>query len=207
MLINRPLSPSGQGKKTALRRASRRQEGLPAGVLIDLRILVIVQTGTTQLAVVHREAQWLHQMQCAARVGSQPDDVAGVGRYLGLNQNNVKHGLNCRRCSVVGRARDDKPCDMGCPSLTHGLRRRKESSSTGHDVVDQHHTGPTNSLGRQRLHCEGTRQARQALGPSQCSLCWALAQAQQQAAVGLFWCQVLGQQQGLVKTSRHQALA
>jgi hypothetical protein len=32
-------------------------------------------------------------VQGAPRVGAQPDRVAGIGRYLGLKQDDVKHEL------------------------------------------------------------------------------------------------------------------
>lgn len=31
-------------------------------------------------------------MQCGSGVGAQPDDVAGVGRNFGIDQDDMKHG-------------------------------------------------------------------------------------------------------------------
>jgi hypothetical protein len=48
----------------------------------------------------------------AACIRRQSNDVARVGWDFGLNQNNLKHSLNCRRRSIVWRARDHKACDV-----------------------------------------------------------------------------------------------
>ena len=47
--------------------------------------------GALQQAVLHREAQRLDQMQMAARVGAEADDVAGVRRNLRLEQDDMEH--------------------------------------------------------------------------------------------------------------------
>lgn len=52
---------------------------------------MIIQTRALHLAAVQRKAQRLHQMQAAARVGAQTDNVARVGRNFWLIQNNGKH--------------------------------------------------------------------------------------------------------------------
>src|SRR5690606_26802595 len=50
-----------------------------------------VQAGAPELAVVHVESQRAHQVQAGAGVGAQPDHVAGVGRDLGLVEDEVEH--------------------------------------------------------------------------------------------------------------------
>jgi hypothetical protein len=59
----------------------------------DAGVLVVIQAGSAHLFVLHGKAQRLNQMQAAARVGGQTDDVAGVGWNFGLNQNDVKHAV------------------------------------------------------------------------------------------------------------------
>jgi hypothetical protein len=55
---------------------------------------VVIQASATHLFVLHGKAQWLDQMQAATRIGSQTDDVAGVGWDFGLNQNDMKHAAS-----------------------------------------------------------------------------------------------------------------
>jgi hypothetical protein len=58
----------------------------------DARVLVVIETGTAQVAVVHPEAQRLDEVQVGCRVRRQPDHVAGVGRYLGMDEDDGEHG-------------------------------------------------------------------------------------------------------------------
>ena len=58
----------------------------------DARIFVIIEAGTAQVAIVHPEAQRLDEMQVGCRVGRQPDHVAGVGRDLGVDEDDGEHG-------------------------------------------------------------------------------------------------------------------
>lgn len=53
--------------------------------------LVIIEPGTAQAFVVQFEAQRLDQMQGAARIGAQPDDIAGIRRNFWLKKDDVKH--------------------------------------------------------------------------------------------------------------------
>src|SRR6185295_10516706 len=55
-----------------------------------------------QLAVFHGEAQRLDQVQARAGVGGQPDHVAGVGRNLRIDQDDVEHQV---RTGSVGKVR------------------------------------------------------------------------------------------------------
>ena len=55
------------------------------------RQLVIVEAGAPELFVFHREAERLDEVQPRAGVGGEADDVARVGRDLGVDENDVKH--------------------------------------------------------------------------------------------------------------------
>jgi hypothetical protein len=54
---------------------------------------MVIQSGSFQPGVIEREPQWADQVQAAAGVGAQADDVARVGRYFRLVKNDVKHGV------------------------------------------------------------------------------------------------------------------
>ncbi len=69
-----------------------RPHGLPVVMHADLRVLVIIQPRTAQGLVLKRKAQRPHQMQATAGVGRKADDVAGIGRDLGMIQNYFKEG-------------------------------------------------------------------------------------------------------------------
>ena len=75
-----------QGRLCAL------QKGLPAGVYLQRGVFVVVQPGAAQLLVVQAKTQRLDQMQRAAGIGRQTDDVAGIGRNFRLVQQDIEHG-------------------------------------------------------------------------------------------------------------------
>ena len=54
-------------------------------------VLVVVQPGALELLVLQGEAQRRDQVQPRPGVGAQADDVAGVGRNFGLEQDDVEH--------------------------------------------------------------------------------------------------------------------
>ena len=54
-------------------------------------VFVIIQPGAAQAFVIQFEAQRLDQVQVAAAVGAEPDNVAGIGRYFRLKKDDVKH--------------------------------------------------------------------------------------------------------------------
>src|SRR5687768_9505816 len=58
---------------------------------VDVGELVIVEARALELPVVHRKAERLDQMKPAAGVGREANDVAGVGRDLGLDQDDIEH--------------------------------------------------------------------------------------------------------------------
>jgi hypothetical protein len=56
------------------------------------RELVVVEPGAAHRLAVQAEAERLDQVQLAAGVGRQPDQVAGVRRDLGFEDHEVEHG-------------------------------------------------------------------------------------------------------------------
>jgi dihydroorotate dehydrogenase (NAD+) catalytic subunit len=51
----------------------------------------VIQSGTAQAAIIQFETQRVNQVQGAAGIRTKAYDVAGVGRYLRLIQDNMKH--------------------------------------------------------------------------------------------------------------------
>ena len=68
------------------------QKGCPVLVHGHGREFMIIQPRTAHLGVVDGKAQRFDEVQGAAGVGAQADDVAGVGRDFGLDKDDVKHG-------------------------------------------------------------------------------------------------------------------
>lgn len=71
----------------------RLQKGVPAGVALELRVFVVIQSGAAHVFVIHGKAERLNQVQGAAGVGRQADDVAGIGWNFGFDKDNMKHRL------------------------------------------------------------------------------------------------------------------
>ena len=75
-----------------------------------IRQLCIVEPRTPHRTAVDLKAKRSHQVQRTAGVGTEPDDVAGVGWYLRLVQNDMKHGISPQQLSLrirVGRGHRD----------------------------------------------------------------------------------------------------
>lgn len=68
------------------------QKGCPVLVHGHGREFMIIQPRTAHLGVVDGKAQRFDEVQGAAGVGAQADDVAGVGRDFGLDKDDVEHG-------------------------------------------------------------------------------------------------------------------
>jgi hypothetical protein len=71
------------------------QEGFPARMAAHGGVLVVIESGAAHQAVFHGKAQRLDQVQAAARVGGQADHIAGVGRNLRRDENDMEHGAYC----------------------------------------------------------------------------------------------------------------
>jgi hypothetical protein len=56
--------------------------------------VVIVEAGALQLPVLEGEAERLDEVQPRAGVGGEADDVAGIGRDLGMDEDDIKHEQN-----------------------------------------------------------------------------------------------------------------
>ena len=68
------------------------QKGCPVLVHGHGREFMIIQPRTAHLGVVDGKAQRFDEVQGAAGVGAQANDVAGVGRDFGLDKDDVEHG-------------------------------------------------------------------------------------------------------------------
>ena len=94
-----PFGKAGIMKRSRTLGGEREQPWVPqafqaagqVGVALERGVLVVVQPGAAQALVVHVEAQGLDQMQVAATVGAQPDNVAGIRRNFWLKKDDVKH--------------------------------------------------------------------------------------------------------------------
>ena len=68
------------------------QKGCPVLVHGHGREFMIIQPCAAHFCVVDGKAQRFDEVQGAAGVGAQADDVAGVGRDFGLDKDDVEHG-------------------------------------------------------------------------------------------------------------------
>lgn len=71
--------------------ADPREAARQIGVALQRGIFVIIQAGAAQAFIVQLVTQRLDQVQVAAGIGAEPDNVAGIGRYFRLEQDHVKH--------------------------------------------------------------------------------------------------------------------
>src|SRR5690606_19130913 len=67
------------------------KKALVISVYLYRRVLAVIQPRPAHLLVFQRESQGFDQMQAAAGVGAEPDDIAGVRRYFRLIEYNVQH--------------------------------------------------------------------------------------------------------------------
>jgi hypothetical protein len=74
-------------------------------VLADACELVIVEARAPDARLVELEAERMHEVQRRADVGAEPDHIARVRRYLGLEQDDVKHARDHRAARVPSGVR------------------------------------------------------------------------------------------------------
>jgi hypothetical protein len=72
-------------------KANSREAARQIGVALQRGVFVIIQAGAAQAFIVQLVTQRLDQVQVAAGIGAEPDNVAGIGRYFRLEQDHVKH--------------------------------------------------------------------------------------------------------------------
>ena len=211
-VVHRARAARGQREQACRVGAFGVQKGRPAGMAPQRGVLVVVEACAAHVLVVHRKAQRLDQVQRAAGVGRQADDVARVGRDFGFNEDDMEHGgIVAGPCAAQPglsfRAGEDHGRDVGGPGLAQGLRSGVERGAAGHHVVHQHHALAAQGGRAQRLHGEGTLHVAQALGTVEFGLRQRVPGAQQQRGVGGARGQLLCQKQGLVEATRGQPLA
>mmetsp|Transcript_62038 Transcript_62038/g.146938 ORF Transcript_62038/g.146938 Transcript_62038/m.146938 type:complete len:224 (+) Transcript_62038:840-1511(+) len=118
-------------------------EARPVGMAAHLGVLVVVEAGTLQQPVLHREAQGLDQVQGAAGVGREPDHIAGVGRDLRMDEDDLEHGHDCprrparppgvSRPRVRACGRSPRPARASCrPGAAHGRFRTASRRWSSH---------------------------------------------------------------------------
>ncbi len=96
------LAFGGEGKQALRVGLGSIEKSLPVGVPLYAGVFVVVKTSAAHLLVLHVKAQGFYQVQGAARVGRKANDVAGIGRYFRLVEDDVKHGAaQCSACAVL----------------------------------------------------------------------------------------------------------
>lgn len=78
-----PAGPSGREGEEPFR-PDRGLEGLQGVVARDPGPFPIVEPGPPELSVVECEGERRDQVQGGAGIGAKPDNIAGIGRDLGL---------------------------------------------------------------------------------------------------------------------------
>jgi hypothetical protein len=98
-------------------------------------VLVVIQPSAAHVRSSMEKPSGSIRCRCAARIGRQADDVARIGRNFGFDQNDMKHGLYCRRSLCACK---NQRCDVCRTSATQRARCGVQRRATGHDVVEQH---------------------------------------------------------------------
>ena len=80
-----------RGKAKQPRRAEAGQAGVKVRVTEHRGKFVVIQAGSAEANVVQLKAKRLDQVQLAAGIGTQANDVASVGRDFGLEQDDMAH--------------------------------------------------------------------------------------------------------------------
>ena len=88
-VVKRPRALGGEGEQPRMTKAF--QTAGEVCVALQGGILMVIEARPAQALVVHLEAQRFDQMQVAATVGAQPDNVAGIRRNFWLEKDDVKH--------------------------------------------------------------------------------------------------------------------
>ncbi len=64
-------------------------------LIVDLHFgkLRVIHACATQAGCIQREAQGLNKMKSRADIGTQTDDIPGIGRNLWLMEDDMEHGI------------------------------------------------------------------------------------------------------------------
>ena len=66
-----------------------REEGVRVGIAADVQAVPVIQARAAQVALVQREAQGTHEVQCAAGDAAGARDVSGILGDFGLEKDDV----------------------------------------------------------------------------------------------------------------------
>jgi hypothetical protein len=61
----------------------------------------VIQPSTSHRVFIDPKAKWLDQVQCAARSRTQASDIAGIGRYLRLDEYHVEWSRAANRAQAL----------------------------------------------------------------------------------------------------------
>ena len=92
-VVERARAARGEREPAARRRrVERRAARGEIAMNAHARVLVIVEAGALQFAVVHPETERLDEVQLRRGIGGEPDHVAGVRRDFGVDEDDGEHG-------------------------------------------------------------------------------------------------------------------
>ena len=116
-----------------------RHAGRPVCVDGHVGQVAVVQSGTLELLVLEVEAERLDQVQAGAGIRREADDVAGVGRDLRMDEDDVEHG---RWVVFWGQSQIARRGELGSESNRVAGRTGVRVKSCGGSDRGQSHTVP-----------------------------------------------------------------
>ena len=144
-------------------------------------MLVVVQPRALQQAVLHREAERLHEVQRAAGVRRQADHVARVRRDLGLDEDDVEHRCRAGQAAAGVRAATHTCTDRGTRREQRACRLPGRRAG-GHHVVHEGHVAAPDARPRGRGDDEAAAHVQRAALGRQAHLPRGVVRARQHAA-------------------------
>ncbi|MPN04156.1 hypothetical protein SDC9_151392 [bioreactor metagenome] len=156
--------------------------------LVDLErgVFVVVEPGALQLLVVEFEAERLDEVELAAGVGGEADDVAGVGRDFGFDENDVQHAAIVVAFAVVlglACARKHQCRNLAGARRANGFGGAVQGGTGGHHIVDEQHAAFAQQVLLFREHGKRMAQIAQPLRARQPGLRYRVLRAHQQVGV------------------------
>ncbi|VAY89681.1 conserved hypothetical protein [mine drainage metagenome] len=83
-------SPGGQRKPAPFPQGLA--TGIPIGMHRQHHLLMVVQSSPTQVPITHLKAQWRNKVQTGSGIGTETNDITGIGRNFRLVQYHIEHG-------------------------------------------------------------------------------------------------------------------